>query len=154
MLYEAGPYTLARQMNDGRICTFSIKYQLCPTSTDIPSMFGVPDILHGKSSIFLSYIGSDVGFENRHAIREAFPLSMSETATITIANTYFQRWLYFNKIAACFFQGLTVINELKISIGLVRSRFQPFSACNEHVLDGFPQNFRLDLLSLCHDGRK
>ncbi len=64
------PYTLTRQVNDGRTSTSLVKCILFPTSTDIPPTVGIPDTSNGiRSKVTFEGIVSVVSFENRQAIR-------------------------------------------------------------------------------------
>ena len=64
------PYTLTRQVNDGRTSTSSLKCILFPIFTDIPPTVGVPDISHGITSrVTLGGIDSVVRLGNRQAMR-------------------------------------------------------------------------------------
>lgn len=68
--YEAGTYTLARQVNEGWTSTSLVKCLLCPTSTGLPPIVGVPDISHGiRSTVTFGGIGRVIDLENRQAMR-------------------------------------------------------------------------------------
>ncbi len=85
--YEAGPYTLARQVNEGWTLTSSVKCLLCPTSTGFPPIVGVPDISHGiRSTVTLRGIGRVIGLENRQAMRRQSGFLRSDTAAIDLAH--------------------------------------------------------------------